>query len=1008
MKTNRQVFALRACAVAVQGAVLALALGQAARAADEEPSVQQLTTPTSTIEAGASVSTKDSYKFGEYNGLESSGIHAVGNIDLRGGGSYDSTDATRWRITGTDLGSQSRSLQMQYGEQGKFHLDFGIDELLRNKSSSYQTPYQGVGTTQLTLPSNWLAPMFQTGAAATAPLAATAGTYLWTLPNPGYSMLGLAATGYTSPIVANAAYICPYRSGSIQPGVSSNCTPNTVAGGSSTMYTTGYAQNAANAALLAQNLTDLNDFHSTDLSTKRQRADLGMGVDFSRIWDASFSVRREDKKGLKGLGVVNAAGTETGTVFPELIDTTTDQFNAALNFKGEKSFATIAYYGAIFTNHAKSMTIDNPMAMGLTPGTTTGATTTNAYSVASATISEEPDNTFNQLRVTGGYNFDGGVKLVGDAAIARNAQNDPFVLDPAMFSTPASYPYAAPTTFGALNNASYVPVGSANALVVTTNFDLKLTARPVKALNLAAAYKYDDRKNETPVNDYVWYDAGAKNYVGGGTSPLNGATIAGIPSSLPLYSGVNIVANRPYSKRIQQLDFDADYALAPGQAIKAGVEWQQTSRYCSGSWIDCSFADQETETTGRLEYRFHVGERVSGRLGADLASRKVDYNDNAWMALQPALGATNIPALVALGWSGSVLGFMQANGLSPYGLAIPTNVASSFTGNTLAIYKLLYGTGNGSLSDNYFASHNQTMNWSGLDVYNMASRDRTRLRGALDWQATDTFTVQVGADYRHDNYRDSTYGLKSADSWALNLDGDVAVSEDLSVSGYYSHEDQDQKTANNPGSNGSVNAVSSTGTAYTTATGATGTNSTVVGLCPSDVAVTGASNMGNAYQLYQNYVKIDACNQWQADMRDKTDTVGLAFHKKNLISPKFSLRGDVSYSRSVTSNTMTGGFYYSNPLAAYVAGVPAAYYINAASLPDVTTSTIRVRLTGDYKLSKTSMVRLSYQYANLRTNDYQYSTNLPANNSGSVMPTFEQAPDYVVQVVGLSYVYSFQ
>ena len=62
-------------------------------------------------------------------------------IDFRGGGAYDSDSALRWRITGTDLGLQTRRLAAEVGVQGKFRLTLGYDSLLRNSSDSYQTPY---------------------------------------------------------------------------------------------------------------------------------------------------------------------------------------------------------------------------------------------------------------------------------------------------------------------------------------------------------------------------------------------------------------------------------------------------------------------------------------------------------------------------------------------------------------------------------------------------------------------------------------------------------------------------------------------------------------------------------------------------------------------------------------------------------------------------------------------------------------------------------------------------
>jgi hypothetical protein len=991
MKINGLGFAKGSCLLAVQAALAVLATGQAARA-QEDATAQELTTPTQKVEAGVGGVSKDSNKAGEYDGLEKKGAHVIGNFDLRGGGTYDSNDATRWRIQGTDLGLETRSLKSEYGEQGKFRFILDFDELTHNLSDSYMTPFLGTGGTRLTLPTNWQAPAFQTGAAMTSGNG---------YPAPTVSMLGLGATSMNSPLVTNTNYFCR--------GTTNGCAANAAFGGA---YTTGYQTgNAANAALLGQNLTDLNSFHGVNLSTKRDKYSAGASVNFNPRWDASVKIEHEDKNGLREQGVVNADGGPSGTytrenasIIPRVIDYTTDQINAALNFRGEKSFFTVAYYGSIFTDHAKSMTIDNPTANGLYNGVAG-----TAYGPSTATISEEPDNTFNQLRVTGNYDLSGSTKIVADASYGRNAQNDPYILDPAMFGTPSG------ATAPALNNGTYVPTNSANAVIITKTLDLKLTGKPLRDLKLMAAYKYDDRDNQTPVNTYTWYDAGAKNF-GAANGPLNGATVPGVPIGTGLYGGVNVLANRPYSKRVNKLDFDADYALTRNQAIKAGIDYTAIDRHCTGTWIDCSFADSSRETTGTLEYRFHASESLSGRLAGDYGFRKTDYNANAWMSLDPGLQASNIPGLVAAGggaYSGSVIGFLNANGLTAQGLPLTANALSPFTGNTLLTYQALFGTGNGSLSNNYYASHNITNNWAGLDVYNMANRDHSRLRGALDWQANDALTFQLGADYRHDKYPDSTYGLLSADNFATNLDGDYAASDDLSLSAYVNFENQLSKSAGYAGSNGSISAVTSAATGPAYVGGAPGVvggaarNSAVVGGCQDTTTVTGVTNP-TAYQIYNNSAKIDPCNAWQAEMRDKTDTVGLAMTRKRLFTPKLTLRGDLSYSRSVTSNSMGGGFYYANPAAPYVTGVPAVYYINAAALPDVTVVSIRVRLTGDYKVTKTGTFRFSYTYMDMHTDDYQYATNQPSGTSAGVMPSFEANPSYAVHIVGVSYLYSFQ
>src|SRR5437764_9228474 len=104
MSKHQERFAVRASVLAVHTALLTLAMVPAAAWA-VDPDVAALTQPTNTIEAGAIYVDKDSYKFGEYNGLYKKGAYADLDVDMRGGAGYGSTtDATRYRITGNNLG----------------------------------------------------------------------------------------------------------------------------------------------------------------------------------------------------------------------------------------------------------------------------------------------------------------------------------------------------------------------------------------------------------------------------------------------------------------------------------------------------------------------------------------------------------------------------------------------------------------------------------------------------------------------------------------------------------------------------------------------------------------------------------------------------------------------------------------------------------------------------------------------------------------------------------------
>src|SRR3990172_219026 len=122
MKTRSEKMKVSVLSLAVQGALAAMfaAPMMAAAAGDE---LTALTQPTNAVEIGAANVSQKSAKFGEYTGLNKSGGVFIGNFSVRGGDGYGGGNgATRWGISGTDLGTTSRSLGGSGSNQGKWDL----------------------------------------------------------------------------------------------------------------------------------------------------------------------------------------------------------------------------------------------------------------------------------------------------------------------------------------------------------------------------------------------------------------------------------------------------------------------------------------------------------------------------------------------------------------------------------------------------------------------------------------------------------------------------------------------------------------------------------------------------------------------------------------------------------------------------------------------------------------------------------------------------------------------
>ena len=132
MKTTNGKMNVSLVALAVQSALLAMF---ALPAYAQNDAVAELTKPSNTVEIGLA-NTSDAYsKFGEYNGLNKKGATLVGNVGLHGGDGY--ADGTkRFEVTGSDLGTTSRTIGAALSDQVKMVLKKGRKRLLLTLSSS--------------------------------------------------------------------------------------------------------------------------------------------------------------------------------------------------------------------------------------------------------------------------------------------------------------------------------------------------------------------------------------------------------------------------------------------------------------------------------------------------------------------------------------------------------------------------------------------------------------------------------------------------------------------------------------------------------------------------------------------------------------------------------------------------------------------------------------------------------------------------------------------------------
>lgn len=228
-------------------------------------------------------------------------------------------------------------------------------------------------------------------------------------------------------------------------------------------------------------------------------------------------------------------------------------------------------------------------------------------------------------------------------------------------------------------------------------------------------------------------------------------------------------------------------------------------------------------------------------------------------------------------------------------------------------------------------------------------RDSTKLRGNLDWDASDKLSLQAVVEHGQDDYkRDWTVvtsqvvptipGARTITNDSVTLDASYKVSDDWRLSSYWTHSEN----------RWNVNKASL-----------------------SD------------------------------DTKNKTDTVGVTV--KGKVSPRLSVGMDILVSDDVTS--------FNNLTAAAVSGQAAGNIVgfNAAVpgnyLPNINYNTRKLNLFGIYEVDKKSAVKVNLVYQEFKTDDWQWGYNgVPFVYSDN---TTVSNPNQSVTFLGVSYMYKF-
>lgn len=428
------------------------------------------------VDLGLGSVSNDSYKFGEYNGLNEKGSYLDGDLNAR----YRDNQGNYWDIRGNNLGLESPSFGVEGGRQGQYKLNLEMDQITRYNLDTSRTPYSGDSTQSL--PAGWV--------------------------------------------------------------------------------------NAANTAGFTTLATDL---HEVNFSTQRRHFTLGGEYISSAKWSYEVWFKRQTKEGNQPTGY--SFGFDRAAILSKPIDYTTDDIELKVNYHYADFNGQIALINSKFENANKFFRWENAY------DTPTGAPQGQAGT--------EPDNSKQQILLTGNYLGVKDVQLTGLFSYAQLKQDEIFL----------------PYTVNSDLTPPALPQNSLNGKVVVFNTNLAAHWQYSPVQDWHIIYEHHEQDNATARNTYTYVTAD------------NAIT------STPR-------ANFPYGFRQQKFKVNTDYKFVNQIKLSGGGQLSNIDR-------DYQSVESTAEASLWAKLKQRIDNKLQYSLKAEFSDRTVD-NYNVASEITPA------------------------------------------------------------------------------------------------------------------------------------------------------------------------------------------------------------------------------------------------------------------------------------------------------------------------------------------------------------------------------------
>lgn len=242
-----------------------------------------------------------------------------------------------------------------------------------------------------------------------------------------------------------------------------------------------------------------------------------------------------------------------------------------------------------------------------------------------------------------------------------------------------------------------------------------------------------------------------------------------------------------------------------------------------------------------------------------------------------------------------------------------------------------------------------------------ASRKRHLAKAGLNWQANEKTAVGVTGRYTRDTY-DSQFGVQDGTTWSLNLDSTYNYSDRGSVSAYATRQHRQRDMTNIQRTPASAGAASATA------------------------------------------IAIPAGATWSNSLTDDDTTIGLAIKHGGLMGGKLELSGDLSYS---TGKAAYATFLNYATTTTNGATCASASILSCGQLPDINARTTTIKFAAAYQVDKASKVVMRLARQRLTSDDFFFNAYQTGFTPTQVLPTNQQSGSYSVNLISLSYLYTF-